>query len=119
MKTILKPALATAFLIVAAPVLACDYPTKVIVPNGTTATKEDMLEGQKAIKQYVADMEAYLDCIVAEEQSARAEMDDLDAEAEQQREDMLNKKYNAAVEEMETIAAAFNSEVQAYKAKNQ
>jgi hypothetical protein len=119
MKTILKPAIAAAFLICTAPVFACDYPTKIVVPNGTTATKDEMLEGQKAVKQYVADMEAYLDCIVAEEQSARSEMDDLDAEAEQQREDMLNKKYNAAVEEMETIAAAFNSEVQAYKARNQ
>lgn len=119
MKMILKPAIAAAFLSCTAPVLACDYPTKIALPNGTTATKEEMLEGQKAVKQYVGDMEAYLDCIVAEEQAARGEMDDLDAEAEQQREDMLNKKYNAAVEEMEMIAAAFNSEVQAYKARNQ
>jgi hypothetical protein len=37
---------------------------------------------------------------------------------EQQREDMLNKKYNAGVEQMEKVAADFNSEVQAYKAKD-
>lgn len=119
MNTITKPLVATLFLLCAAPILACDYPVKITVPNGVAATKEEMLEGQKAVKQYVADMEAYLECIVAEEQASRAEMDNLDAETEQQREDMLNKKYNAAVEEMETIAAAFNSEVQAYKARNQ
>jgi hypothetical protein len=32
---------------------------------------------------------------------------------------MLNKKYNAAVDEMERVAAQFNSEVQAYRAKTQ
>ena len=41
-------------------------------------------------------------------------MDDLQPEDEQQREDMLNKKYNAAVDEMETVAANFNTEVQAF-----
>jgi hypothetical protein len=30
---------------------------------------------------------------------------------------MLNKKYNAAVDEMERVAAQFNAEVQAYRAK--
>jgi hypothetical protein len=35
-----------------------------------------------------------------------------------QREDMLTKKYNAAVDEMEKTAANFNNEVQAYKARN-
>ena len=99
--------------------LACDYPTKVDIPNGGTATKEDMLQGQRAVKQYVADMEAYLECIVSEEKIARSEIDDLQPEDEQQREDMLNKKYNAAVDEMERIAAAFNTEVQAYRAQEQ
>ena len=31
---------------------------------------------------------------------------------------MLTKKYNAAVEEMEQVAAKFNVEVQTYKARN-
>jgi len=119
MTTTLKTVFATILLSCAAPSLACDYPPKISLPNGTTATKEEMLTAQKNVKQYVADMEAYLECIVSEEQAARADMVDLDADTEQQREDLLNKKYNAAVEEMEMLAAAFNSEVQAYKARNQ
>jgi hypothetical protein len=45
-------------------------------------------------------------------------MEDIDAEQEQQREDMLNKKYNAGVEQMERVAADFNTEVQTYKARD-
>ena len=76
-----------------------------------------MIEGQRGVKKYVADMEVYLECIVTEEKTARSQLGDLAPEQEQEREDMLNKKYNAAVDEMERLAAQFNAEVQAYKAQ--
>ena len=88
-----------------------------MIPNGGTATKEDMLEGQRGVKTYVAAMEVYLECIVDEEKAAMAAMEDMQPEDEQQRADAMNKKYNAAVDEMERLAAQFNAEVQAYKAK--
>ena len=96
---------------------ACDYPHRVLIPNGTTATKDDMLQGQRGVKKFVADMELYLECIIDEEKMSRAVLEDLDPNEEQQREDLLNKKYNAAVDEMERLAAQFHVEVQAYKAK--
>jgi hypothetical protein len=105
-------------LLVAHSAFACDYPRRIDIPNGTTATKEDMLEGQRNVKEFVASMEIYLECIVDEEKSTRVTMEDLNAEDEQQREDMLNKKYNAGVDEMERVAAQFNVEVQAYRAKS-
>ncbi|MBT8095829.1 MAG: hypothetical protein HKP32_08005 [Woeseia sp.] len=95
--------------------MACEYPSRIDVPNGISATRDDMISGQKQVKEYVATMEAYLDCIVADEKSNRADMDSLSAEDEQLREEMLNKKYNAAVEEMERVAAEFNAEVRAFK----
>jgi hypothetical protein len=98
---------------------ACDYPARVDIPNGSTATKDEMITGQKDVKKYVADMESYLDCLVKEEKAARAQMDNLQPEDEQLREDLLNKKYNAAVEEMEKVAAQFNEEVQTYKKQGQ
>lgn len=98
---------------------ACDYPTRVEVPDGMTADKETMLRTQSAVKEYVTAMEAYLECIVQEEKEARLELDDLDAEIEQQREDLLNKKYNAGVGEMETLAARFNEEVQRFRERDQ
>lgn len=97
----------------------CDYPSRVDVPNGSTADRDAMLEGQQAVKEYVTAMETYLECIVNEEKNLRSEMDELEPEDEQQREDMLNKKYNAAVEEMERVAANFNAELQAYREKSE
>ena len=97
--------------------LACDYPTRVTIPSGSTASKDEMIAGQRDVKAFVANMEAYLDCLLEEEKAARAQLDDLSPEDEQMREDMLNKKYNAAVEEMEKMAARFNEEVQTYKAR--
>ena len=94
---------------------ACDYPARIQIPDGLTAAKEDMLTGQRSVKKFVADMEEYLDCIVVEEKTARSEIDGLEAEDEQLREDLLNKKYNAAVDEMEKVAAEFNAAVQTYR----
>jgi hypothetical protein len=99
--------------------LACDYPARVLIPNGSTATKDDMLTGQRSVKTYVSEMEVYLECIVEEEKVSVASMDDMEPEVEQQRQNMMNKKYNAAVDEMERVAAQFNAEVQAYKAKDE
>lgn len=98
--------------------LACDYPDRVSVPSGGTASKDDMLTGQKDVKKFVADMEVYLECIVEEEKLARLAMEDLAPEVEQQREEVLTKKYNAAVEDMEKVAAQFNTEVQAYRSRD-
>ncbi len=97
---------------------ACDYPQRVLVPNGNIATKEEMVEGQRGVKKYVAEMETYLECILEEEKQARDAINDLSPEDEQEREDVVNKKYNAAVDEMERLAAQFNAEVQAYRAKD-
>ncbi len=97
--------------------IACDYPDRIKIPNGNTATKEEMLEGQSGVKNYVAEMEAYLECIVEEEKIARDEMEGMKPEDEQEREDALNKKHDAAVDEMERLAAQFNAEVQAYRAQ--
>jgi hypothetical protein len=117
MKTLIKTILSTVLIFAAGSSLACDYPKRVLIPNGNVATKEEMIEGQRGVKTYVTNMEQYLECIVEEEKQARAEMDGLAPEVEQEREDMMNKKYNAAVDEMERVAAQFNAEVQAYRAR--
>ncbi len=89
------------------------------MPNGMTATKEDMLNGQRNVKEFVAVMEVYLECIVAEEKESRSQTENLDSEEEQLREDLLNKKYNAAVDDMEIVAANFNAAVQSYKKRDE
>jgi hypothetical protein len=118
MRKLVKYAGCISLLIAAQAGLACNYPAKVTIPNGSTASQEEMIEGQRGVKQFVANMEAYLECIVEEEKAARAAIEELKPEDEQQREDMLTKKYNAAVDDMEQVAAKFNVEVQTYKARD-
>ena len=106
----------SAILIIAAPLtFACDYPHRANVPDGTTASKEEMIAGQRGIKTYMGAMEEYLSCIEAAEQETVAGPDDAGEEAKQQRIEMFNKKYNAAVEEMNLVAEEFNVQVRAYK----
>lgn len=96
---------------------ACDYPDRVVIPDGNSANKDEMLAGRDAVQSYVKNMEEYLACIEEQEKLARQNMDELTPEVEQQREDMLTKKYNAAHDEMSEVAARFNNELQAYNAK--
>lgn len=103
--------------------LACDYPKRVDVPDGATATKDEMIAGQRDVKSYIGDMETYLACIEAEEAQAMLasgdEGEEGDEEARLQREEMFNKKYNAAVEEMNLVAEEFNVQVRVYKSRSQ
>ena len=109
-------AVLVAILILGAPfALACDYPARTDVPNGNSASKDEMIQGQRNVKSYMAAMEEYLACIESAEQETVAGNDDLDEEQKQQRIAMFNKKYNAAVEEMNLVAEQFNSQVRAYK----
>jgi len=111
-------AICTIVVLFLAPLaLACDYPEKISIPNGNKASKDEMVAGQRGVKKYMADMETYLACIEKEDKENRAGIEEPDPIVDAQRDEMLVKKHNAAVEEMEKIAAAFNEEVRAYKAR--
>ena len=112
-------ALLVTLLLLCAPLaLACDYPERTDVPNGTSATNDEMIQGQRNVKAFMAAMDEYLACIELAEQDTVAGNDDLDEEQKQQRIAMFNKKYNAAVEEMNLVAEQFNAQVRAYKDRN-
>ena len=119
MNTTTKISIAAAILLFAPAAMACDYPQRAQITNGATASKEDMLASQKSVKAYMAAMEAYLACLEQEETDAAAGLGDLSEEEKANRDAALTKKYNAAVEQMELIAAQFNEEVRAYKAQGQ
>lgn len=115
MNILKKTVVTLAFLFSAQSALACDYPQRIEVPDGATASKEDMIAGQKSVRSYMASMEAYLTCIEADEAQAVLSLGDIGEREKRQREDMFNKKYNAAVEEMNLVAEEFNIQVRAYK----
>jgi len=118
MNKLIKLAVSVALISMASAALACDYPKRVVVPDGATASKDDMIAGQRSVKDYMAAMETYLSCIEAEEAAAVLELGNLGESAKRQRADMFNKKYNAAVEEMNLVAEEFNLQVRAYKQRD-
>ncbi len=90
----------------------CDYPDQVEnLPDGASATKDDMLQAQKTIKTYLTDMNDFLECLSAEE----AELGDDEANAEKR--SIIAARHNAAVDQMEETGERFNLAVRAYKAR--
>ncbi len=101
------------FLLATNLVLAeCARPTAPQLPDGGSSDLETMVEGQKAVKAYVAETEAYLDCL-NEEGAAAAE------EETPEEQHARIELHNQAVDDMDAVAAAFNEEIREYKAKSQ
>jgi len=105
-----RRALALICWLAGAPALACDYPPAAPqIPDGKTATSEQMVDAQKAVKDYVSKMEAYIACLDTE---AAGTGDQPVTEAQQH---IHVEKHNAAVDEMQNVADKYNAEVRAYK----
>lgn len=112
-------AVSLAALLLTQGALACDYPERIKdMPDGSTATRDDMIASKKAVETYISTMNAYLSCIEAEEAQAVIALGGLDDKAKAQRAENFNKKYNAAVEEMNLVAEEFNIQLRAYKEQN-
>ena len=119
MNTTTKILIAAAILFFSPLALACDYPDRAEITSGASASKDEMLASQKSVKAYMTAMETYLACLEKEEADAVAGLSELSDEEKAIRDAAFTKKYNAAVEQMEIIAAQFNEEVRAYKAQSQ
>jgi hypothetical protein len=97
----------------------CTYPRSPSgLPDGATATQDEMVNGMKAIKDYNSAVTAYLNCLDTE-MNTRIEAAGNDAPAEQveQIKAIHTKRHNAAVEELESTASRFNEQVKVYKAR--
>ena len=111
----------TALAALAGPVYAdCTYPPPPAkLPDGNSATMEEMLEGKKAVTQYNKDINAYVACIKLEHETAVTNAGDkLTPQQKADMEKMEVQKNNAAVDQLQTIADRFNEQVRLYKAKN-
>ncbi|MCW8194491.1 hypothetical protein F6455_06805 [Proteobacteria bacterium 005FR1] len=115
--------LALSLMIAPASVWAadCQQPEAPTVPDGASASYDDMIAGQQAIKSFQADNKQYLDCMDKEIKAAVTEAktaktpEERSAAAERHT-DMVNE-FNAAISEEEQLAAKFNSEIQEYQAE--
>jgi hypothetical protein len=111
----------TALAALAGPVYAdCSYPPPPAkLPDGNTATMDEMLEAKKAVTQYNKDINAYVACIKLEHETAVTNAGDkLTPEQKADMEKMEVQKNNAAVDQLQSIADRFNEQVRIYKAKN-
>jgi len=101
----------------------CTYPrAPESMPDGNTATKEEMIAGKNEVSRYNTEMNAYLDCIKLEIDAATPKdpsklSKDEKAKADQQSK-MLTQKNNAAVDELQAVVGRFNEQLKLYKAKH-
>lgn len=115
---------AAALAALAGPVYAdCSYPpppTK--IPDGNTASKEEMLKAKEAVTQYNSDINAYVSCIKLEQETMVRKVGD--KPTPEQKADMARmeqveiQKNNAAVDQLQSIADRFNEQVRIYKEKH-
>lgn len=99
--------------------LACDYPERPSMPDGSTASKDELLAAKNEVQAYVAAVDEYLTCIETEEHDTVAELDNPSEEELQRRNDMINKKFDAANEEKALVGEQFNQQIRAYNQKLQ
>ena len=100
---------------------ACVYPQAPQgLPNGASATKEQMLAAQGTVKEYSkAVQETYLPCLEQEKGTTIAALDATDPEYAQKKtaiETVQAKKHNAALDELTALAARWSEEIKAYTA---
>jgi len=119
MKAFFAPAAAALALMAGAARADCTYPAAPDkIPDGASATLEQMIDGQKAIKAYDKAINDYVSCIDKELEEAIAKGGD--KLKPQQKADMQKveaQKHNAAIDQLQSVADRFNEQVKAYKAK--
>jgi glutathione S-transferase len=124
MNNLTKNVIASVLFALPAFGLACEYPERPTLPDGGTASKEQMIAAQASVKAFLAAVDEYLNCIEQEEEEAVAalpEVDESDDEAVKGREaeikrrdDLLEKRFDAANEEKFLFGEKWNQQVRAY-----
>ncbi|MEM1114628.1 MAG: hypothetical protein AAGI11_22135 [Pseudomonadota bacterium] len=118
---IMQTALASLTLFSAASFADCDAPASPVLPDGATASMQDMLEGQKAVKAFQAANMDYMGCLEKVFNAAAKDADsgnDDEKAAATEVHDKAVAAYNDAVSKEEEVAGQFNTEIREYKAAN-
>lgn len=93
---------------------ACTLEAEPVIPDGKTATLDQMKATQAAVKGYG---EAYRKCLDEEAAAANAAAPkDETADAKNARAAATADAYNASIDKQTALAAKFNDAVKAYKA---
>lgn len=97
----------------------CSYPkAPARIPDGKSATRDEMVAAQKVVKQYQADMTTYLDCLKAEHEASLTKDASLSDSQKQSMTARYTQKNDAAVDEAHDVANRFNEQLGVFKAKS-
>ncbi len=113
-------AMACIAALAAAPAFAdCPYPPAPSkLPDGASATLEEMIAGQKAVKEYDKAIKDYVDCIDKELDAKLSKAGDaLKPEQKADLQKVEAQKHNAAIDQLQSVADRFNEQVKVYKAR--
>lgn len=97
----------------------CAVPEVPTLPDGATASYDDMIAGQGAVKAFQAANLEYMNCIepmIAE--ALAAAQAEAASDADKAKVQALEEAYNAAVSAEEDLAGEFNSAIRDYKEAN-
>ncbi len=100
----------------------CEYPDEAIIPDGAASTYEEMRDSQTFIKEYMAEMEVYINCLEQDYSSQAYEpIDESELTSDEhpvnQGELHLQQRHSA-IDTMESVAARFNEQVRTFKKVN-
>ena len=102
----------------------CSYPkAPEPPPDGSTATKDQMIAAKHDFDRYNSEMNSYLDCLKLESDAATPKDTSKLTPDEKKKADeklkILVQKNNAAVDELQAVVAKFNEQLRIFKAKQQ
>ena len=96
---------------------ACTYPKAPgQMPDGKSATKDEMIAAQGSVKQFIADVDAYIKCVDEENPppAAGTQLTEQQKKDQDARERLRTQKHNAAVADEEAVRDRFNEQLHAY-----
>lgn len=89
------------------------------LPDGNSATLQQMLAGKKSVDDFNGATNTYLDCLKKEHQEALdAAGPTISADDKAKLEKTETDQHNAAVDRLTDVANRFNAQIRAYKQKN-
>jgi hypothetical protein len=92
----------------------CSAPDAAVqIPNGSSATRDQMVAAQRAVKSYDTAVKTYADCLQHEMDAKLATGGN-----KQLLEAQYDRLNNMEVDKLQKLAGKFNDELRAFKAKN-
>lgn len=96
----------------------CEQPDMPVMPDGASATLEDMLAGQKSIKAFQSSNMEFMKCLESTFKAAKISAEATGSKSAKATHSEALEAYNAAVSAEEEVAGQFNVELREYKAAN-